>query len=177
MGFVQARAASKDQKGSDATKVVHDVPQPAASAAHGLSNGKRAPVTAMPAAADELSHKAKKHKASAASLGAATSASTVAVLSENEDLAVANGNGTAGEATTGLDREQRMDKVKWKKLAAQILKEHKGGLKLSKLQKQLRLAAHVGDDHAADADAIIQSRLKGSSQFLMKGKSVVLASA
>lgn len=126
----------------------------------------------MLVAADESSHKAKKHKACDTPLAAAA----VPLSSEAKDLAGANGHGT-GEDTTALLREQRLTHIKWKKLAAQVLKEHNGTLKLSKLQKQLRLAAQVSDDHAAVADAVIQSRLKGSSQFLMKGRSVLLASA
>ena len=58
----------------------------------------------------------------------------------------------------------------------QILKQHHKALKLSKLQKQLRLMAHVSSDMHADADMIIASRLKGSSQFVVKGKSISLAS-
>lgn len=150
---------------------------PAAPGAHGLSNGKRAAVESVPAAADESSHKDKKNKASVVPLTAAVPARAAAVPSGSDDLGMANGNGAAAEATTVLSREQRLDKIKWKKLAAQILKEHKGVLKLSKLQRRLRLAAQVGDDRAADADAVIQSRLKSSSQFLLKGNSVLLATA
>ena len=128
----------------------------------------------MPVAVDESSHKSKKHKASDAPSTAV--APTAAARREAEDLAVSDSD-DAGEDTTALLREQRLNKIKWKKLAAQVLKEHNGTLKLAKLQKQLRLAAQVSDDHAAAADAVIQSRLKGSSQFLMKGKSVLLASA
>lgn len=126
----------------------------------------------MPVAAEESSHKAKKHKASDAPLTAAV----VPPSSEAEDLAVTNSERT-GEGTIALLREERLNKIKWKKLAAQVLKEHNGVLKLSKLQKQLRLATQVSDDEAAIADAEIQSRLKGSSQFLMKGRNVLLASA
>ena len=127
-----------------------------------------------PAAADESSHKAKKHKASDASHNAAAQAGTAAGQNEAEDVAVTTGDGTA-EATTAVLGDQGLTKIKWKKLAAQVLKQHKGALKLSKLQKELRLAAQVSDDHAADADAVIRSRLEGSSQFLFKGKSVQLA--
>lgn len=132
---------------------------------------------AVPAAADESSHTDKKHKASVAPLTAAVPARIAVVSSGSDDLGMANGNGAVVEAGTVSGREQRLDKIKWKKLAAQVLKEHKGALKLSKLQRRLRLAAQVGDDRAADADAVIQSRLKGSSQFLLKGNSVLLAAA
>lgn len=92
---------------------------------------------------------------------------------EAEDLSVIEGDGTGGDATA----KQRLDKIKWKKMAAQVLRDHNGTLKLSKLQQQLRVAAQVSDDHAAHADTLIQSRLNGSSQFLIKKKTVMLASA
>ena len=127
----------------------------------------------MPVAVDESSHKAKKHKASDAP---PTAVAPAAALSETEDLATAEGDGT-GEGITALLRKERLNKIKWKKLAVKILKGHDGALKLSKLQKQLRLAAQVSDDEAVIADGVIQSRLKGSSQFHMQGKSVSLAAA
>lgn len=121
-------------------------------------------------AADESSHKAKKHRASDALL---TAAAALPPSSEAEDLSVTKGDGTRGDTTA----EQRLNKIKWKKMAAQVLREHNGTLKLSKLQKQLRVAAQVSDIHAAAADALIQSLLNGSSQFLIKEKTVMLASA
>ena len=130
----------------------------------------------MPVSVNESSHKAKKHKASDAPLTAVATAAAAAALNKAEDLAASSGDGT-GEDTAALLREERLNKIKWKKLAMQVLKGHNGAVKLSKLQKQLRAAAQVSDDQAAIADAVIQSRLKGSSQFLMKGKSVQLASA
>lgn len=176
---VQARAAAKDQKGSNAvSEITAASPQPASVILHAtdLSShcGKRAAVEAVPVSVNESAHKAKKHKASDAPLTAVATAA--AAMNTAEDLVASSGDGT-GEDTTALLREERLNKIKWKKLAIQVLKGHKGALKLSKLQKQLRLAAHVNDDQAAIADAVIQSRLKGSSQFLMKGKSVLLASA
>lgn len=121
-------------------------------------------------AADESSHKAKKHRVSSAPL---TAAAAQPPSSEAEDLSLTKGDGTGGDTAA----EQRLSKIKWKKMAAQVLKEHSGTLKLSKLQQQLRFAAQVSDNHAALADALIQSRLSGSSQFLIKKKSVMLASA
>lgn len=128
----------------------------------------------MLVAVNESSHKVKKHKASATPLTAVAPAATA--LSEAEDLAI-NDSDSTPEDTAALLREERLNKIKWKKLAVQILKEHNGTLKLSKLQKQLRLAAQVSDDQAAMANKVIQSRLNSSSQFVIKGKSALLASA
>ncbi len=76
---------------------------------------------------------------------------------------------------TSAPSKQKLDKIKWKKLAMQVLQDSNGSMKLSKLQKQLRTAAKVSED--VTADALIASRLNGSSQFVMKGKLVSLAAS
>ena len=94
---------------------------------------------------------------------------------EAADAAVTGQDDTTPATGPDSEKKQSLDKIKWKKLATLILKQSQGPVKLSKLQKQLRLAAQVHDNFAADANAAIESRLKGSSQFEVKGKSVMLA--
>lgn len=71
--------------------------------------------------------------------------------------------------------QSNLKQVKWKKLAAQVLEASSGSVKLSKLQKRLRAMAKIDKSLAAEADAAILARLKGSSQFVINGKSVGLA--
>lgn len=71
--------------------------------------------------------------------------------------------------------QSSLAKIKWKKFALQVLAASSGGMKLSKLQKQLRLLAKVDKTLSAQADQIILDRLTGSSQFVVDGKTVKLA--
>ena len=71
--------------------------------------------------------------------------------------------------------QSNLKQVKWKRLAAQVLEASSGSVKLSKLQKRLRAMAKIDKSLAAEADAAILARLKGSSQFVINGKSVGLA--
>ena len=88
------------------------------------------------------------------------------------------GESPVAGAFTAAARKSVLEKFKWKKLAVQALQEHHGTLKLSKLQKQLRVAANLNDDLlVAHANAAIESRLKGSSQFVFTGKTITLAAS
>ena len=171
--YMQARAAAKDLKGSVIpNQETPPVPQAAETVSESLGE-KRAAAAIASAAADELPPEAKRSRVSGASLNDPH----VAYGSiKSADTAVANSDVVAVTAEQQELAIQKLQKIKWKKLAMQILKQHNKALKLSKLQKQLRLLAHVTRDMDADADVIIASRLKGSSQFTVKGKSVSLAS-
>ena len=115
------------------------------------------------AAADEAPHKVKKQKSSTAQPGTTESA-TDQDAAELEDMLALS--------------QKQLDKIKWKKLAVEVLKSSKdSSMKLSKLQKQLCLAAHISDALTAGANALVESRLKSSSQFVMKGNLVCLAAS
>lgn len=140
-------------------------------------NDKRHAAEAEPAAADGSSRKVKKVKLSQGLVTGSAPATSADGSSQAADAAVSGRDDTSAASMGASARTQSLDKIKWKKLALQLLKQSQGPVKLSKLQKQLRLAAQVHDDFAADANAMIDYRLKGSSQFEMKGKSVMLATS
>ena len=167
IGMLQARAAAKEEKGADAAQPSQSNPsQPEPVAVVPVNVIPVAEVTtkrAAGAAADEAPHKVKKQKLSTAQ-PATTKTATDQDAAELEDM----------PALT----QKQLDKIKWKKLAVQALKNSKdSSMKLSKLQKQLRLAAQVSDALTAAANASIESRLKGSTQFVMKGSLVCLAAS
>ena len=165
--MLQARAAAKEEKGADATQPSQSNPsQPEPVAVAPVDEIPAAEVTtkrAAGAAADEAPHKVKKQKLSTAQPGTTETAT-------NQDAAEL-------ENAPALS-QKLLDKIKWKKLAVQLLKNSKdSSMKLSKLQKQLRLVAQVNDASTAAANALIESRLKGSTQFVMKGSLVCLAAS
>ena len=165
VALLQARAAAKDEKGNEAPQqaptstpqadIVVVIPAEVAS--------KRAAASA----ADELLLKAKKPKLSA-------TMSTAQETPEEAGHEADNGDATDEKAAVS---KQKLEKIKWKKLATQVLTQSEGCMKFSKLQKELRLTAQVSKALTAEADALIASRLKGSSQFVVKGKMVSMAAA
>lgn len=96
------------------------------------------------------------------------------VTSQTADAAAVADTDVSG-ASDANGGESILKQVKWKKLAAQVLEASSGTVKLSKLQKRLRTMARVDKGLATKADAAILARLKGSSQFVISGKSVGLA--
>ena len=166
---LQARAAAKEEKGSEAAQqsqaeTVSQVPagQPAAAVV----------VTVMKRTADSNNEEpmvtVKKQKKSR------LQADTKQAANGPDEARLSNGDSTDIAAAPTM---QKLETIKWKKMAVQALKGSRDNCtKLSKLQKQLRVAANVSDVLSADADTLIASRLKGSSQFVIKGKMVSLSS-
>ena len=157
--MLQARAAAKEEKGSEAAQqsqaeTVSEVP--AAAMKRTADSNNEEPVV-----------KVKKQKKS-------RSQEDITQAANGQDEArLSNGDSADIAAAPTL---QKLETIKWKKMALQALKGRDSCMKLSKLQKQLRIAANVSDFLSADADTLIVSRLKGSSQFVMKGKMVSLGS-
>ena len=132
IGMLQARAAAKEETSADAaqpSRLNSSQPEPVAVV----------PVDVIPvvtkraagAAADEAPHKVKKQKSSTAQPGTTESA-TGQDTAELEDMVALS--------------QKQLDKIKWKQPVVQVLKNSKdSSMKLSKLQKQLRLAAQVSD--------------------------------
>ncbi len=161
--MLQARAAAKEEKGSEAAQQ---------SQAETVPEVPAAVVTAMKRTADsnneEPTVKVKKQKKSG------SQADTKQAANGQDEARLPNGDSADIAAAPTM---QKLETIKWKKMALQALKGSKEScMKLSKLQKQLRVAANVSDVMTADADTLIASRLKGSSQFVMKGKLVSLGS-
>ncbi len=160
---LQARAAAKEEKGSEAAQQ---------SQAETVSEVPAAVVTAMKRTADSNNEEpmvmVKKQKKSR------LQADTKQAANGQDEARLSNGDSAdiAAAPTT-----QKLETIKWKKMALQALKGSRDNcMKLSKLQKQLQIAANVSDVQSADADTLIASRLKGSSQFVRKGKMVSLGS-
>ncbi|DBA94274.1 hypothetical protein WJX77_002446 [Trebouxia sp. C0004] len=159
----RARAAAKEEKGSEAAQQsqAETVPKVPADV-----------VIAMKRTADSNNEepmvKLKKQKKSR------LQADTTQAANGQDEARLSNGYFADIAAAPTM---QKLETIKWKKMALQALKGSRHNcMKLSKLQKQLRIAAKISDVLSADADALITSRLKGSSQFVMKGKMVSLGS-
>ncbi len=158
---LQARAAAKEEKGSEAAQQ---------SQAETVCEVPAAVVTAMKRTADfnneEPMVKKQKKSRLEADVKQGANGQDEAVLSNGDSADIA--------AAPTL---QKLETIKWKKMALQALKGSRDNcMKLSKLQKQLQAAANVCDVQSADADTLIASRLQGSSQFVIKGKMVSLGS-
>ena len=161
---LQARAAAKEEKGSEAAQQ--------SQAETVTDTVSAAIVTAMKRTADSNNEEpmvtVKKQKKSR------LQADTKQAANGQDEARLSNGDSAdiAAAPTT-----QKLETIKWKKMALQALKGSRDNcMKLSKLQKQLQIAANVSDVQSADADTLIASRLKGSSQFVRKGKMVSLGS-
>ncbi|DBA89675.1 TPA: hypothetical protein ACH3X2_004567 [Trebouxia sp. C0005] len=157
----RARAAAKDDKGSEAAQQ---------SQAETTSEVPAAVVTAMKRTADSNNEEpmvtVKKQKKSRLQADT-TQAANGARLSSGDSADIA-----------AAPTMQRLESIKWKKMALQALKSSRDNcMRLSKLQKQLRVAANVSDVLSVDADTLIASRLQGSSQFVIQGKMVSLGSS
>ena len=151
----QAKAASQGKAATTATEpavpaTLAATSNPALQTETSQAAGKRT----ADAAVQLQPHKAKKQKTGDG---------------QAADVNAAPGTDANGEVQGSLKQ------VKWKKLAAQVLEASSGTVKLSKLQKRLRTMAQVDKSLSAEADAAILARLKGSSQFVISGKSVGLA--
>ena len=162
---MQARAAAKDGKIGDGAP--HPVgsttlAESAAVVTVAVVTSKTAPNVGT----DEGLPTAKKQKRGSA----VCEQDDTAEANEDEGATLTNGQAALNPSFC----VHNLEKVKWKKLANQVLVDNKGSMKLTKLQKQLRLAAKVSTDSAAVADALISARLIGSSQFVVKGKTVCL---
>ena len=162
--MLQARAAAKEEKGSEAAQQ--------SQAETVTDTVSAAIVTAMKRTADSNNEEpmvtVKKQKKSR------LQADTKQAANGPDEARLSNGDSTDIAAAPTM---QKLETIKWKKMAVQALKGSRDNCtKLSKLQKQLRVAANVSDVLSADADTLIASRLKGSSQFVIKGKMVSLSS-
>ena len=160
---LQARAAAKEETGREAAQQ---------SQAETVSEVPAAVVTAMKRVADSNNGEpmvtVKKQKTS-------TLQADTKQAANGQDEAMFTSSDSADIAAAPT--MQKLETIKWKKLALQALKGSRDNcMKLSKLQKQLRVAANVSDVLSANADTVIASRLKSSSQFVVKGKMVFLGS-
>lgn len=109
---------------------------------------------------------------------AGSSAAAAAVEARPEGVSKHSGLGAARAVAAPATQAAALGSVKWKKIAKRVLEsQQKGTLKLSKLRKLALAGAKLpaGTDEGA-AVAAFEARLRGSSMFSIKGKSVSLTS-